>query len=234
MQQKKILAFFVLGLSIVIAAFLLSRSIQSFSVSKQTVSVKGFADREVKADLVVWPIRINTGASDIPGVKVAMQKSIDIVTDFLQSNGFDKSEITFSVPEIRDNQIDAYYDGANKNKFRYIVTLGITLRTSKVDSAIQAIGRSYDLISRGVLLTDRWSSPKFLFTKLDEIKPDMIAQATTNSHEAAMQFAKGSGGKKVGAIQQASQGLFSIDDRDEASPQFKNVRVVVNVSYFLE
>ena len=74
---------------------------------------------------------------------------------------------------------------------------------------------------------------QYLFTALDQIKPEMIAEATRDARSAAQQFAEDSG-SKVGAIRNAQQGYFSIEDRDRFSPEQKTVRVVTTIEYFLE
>ena len=76
-------------------------------------------------------------------------------------------------------------------------------------------------------------STQYLFTDLERIKPEMIATATQDARRAAEQFAKDSG-SAVGAIRQAQQGYFSVEDRDAYSPEWKKVRVVTTVEYILE
>jgi hypothetical protein len=106
-----------------------------------------------------------------------------------------------------------------------------------------------DLVRAGVVLAAPGGSqgPQFLYTQLSAIKPSMITDATKNARAAADQFASDSGAK-VGAIRRASQGLFSISDRDQAasgdaegghyyprvSDPNKRVRVVVTIDYLLE
>ena len=73
---------------------------------------------------------------------------------------------------------------------------------------------------------------EYSFNGLNDIKPAMIEEATVNAREAAEKFAKDSN-SKLGKIRQASQGQFSISDRDINTPYIKNVRVVTNVVYYL-
>jgi hypothetical protein len=97
-----------------------------------------------------------------------------------------------------------------------------------------AAEKAGELIGKGIVLVGEnyGRTTEFLFTGLNDIKPAMIQEATKNAHTAAEQFAKDSG-SKVGKIKNASQGLFTITDRDMNTPDKKNVRVVTTVEYYL-
>jgi hypothetical protein len=76
------------------------------------------------------------------------------------------------------------------------------------------------------------SRTEYLFTRLNDIKPAMIEEATTKAREVAQKFAEDSG-SRLGKIRRASQGQFSISDRDRNNPHIKKVRVVSTVEYYL-
>ena len=117
---------------------------------------------------------------------------------------------------------------------RYVARSTVTVRTSRIDAVRSAMERTGQLVKQGVaLIRDYESTTEYLYTSLDEIKPEMIQQATRDARRAAQQFAEDSG-SRVGGIRNAQQGYFSITDRDAFSPQFKKVRVVTTVQYFLE
>ena len=87
---------------------------------------------------------------------------------------------------------------------------------------------------QGVLLSPSYEyQTEFLFTGLDAIKPEMIAEATADARNAAQQFAEDSG-SQVGQIRQATQGYFSIEDLDSYTPNIKRVRVVTTIDYALK
>jgi hypothetical protein len=109
----------------------------------------------------------------------------------------------------------------------------VTLRTGRVDTVKAALERSGELVKQGVAIVHNYEArTNYLFTQLDEIKPEMIAVATKDARHAAEQFASDSG-SQVGAIRHAQQGYFTVEDRDPFSPEFKKVRVVTTVEFFL-
>ena len=90
------------------------------------------------------------------------------------------------------------------------------------------------LVGKGIVLAAQsWENPtEFLFTGLNDIKPAMIEEATKDARKAAGKFAKDSG-SKVGKIRNASQGYFTITNRDRNSPELKKIRVVTTIQYYL-
>jgi hypothetical protein len=117
---------------------------------------------------------------------------------------------------------------------RYVAEQSMTLRSAKITPVKVAMQQSGELIREGVALVRSYEyNTTFLYTALDTIKPAMIAEATKDARKAAEQFARDSG-SRVGAIRNAQQGFFDIQDRDAFSPEIKKVRVVTTVQYFLE
>ena len=105
---------------------------------------------------------------------------------------------------------------------------------ARIEQARAAMARSGSLVKQGVALIRSYEyQTQYLFTDLDSVKPEMIAEATRDARRAAEQFAEDSG-SRVGGIRNAQQGYFSIQDRDKFSPEFKSIRVVTTVQFFLE
>jgi hypothetical protein len=198
------------------------------------VTVKGLAEREVDADLAIWPITFRLSGNDL----VRLQEEIDTerktVAAFLRESGFDSSEISFSAPKIIDTKTEQMYRDRPTPEERYIANVTVTTRSGKVELVKKTMEESAALVGKGIIIAaQNWETPtEFLFTSLNEIKPDMIETATKNAREAAEKFAQDSG-SKVGKIRRASQGYFSISERDRNSPDKKVVRVVTTVDYYL-
>ena len=119
--------------------------------------------------------------------------------------------------------------------YRYNLTSIITVSSQQVELVRNLIAEQGELLDKGVAIVsgEYNTQVNYLFTGLNDLKPDMIAEATRNAREAAQQFATDSD-SKLGKIKTASQGQFSISDRDQYTPYLKTVRVVTSVVYYLK
>ena len=133
-------------------------------------------------------------------------------------------------PEVIDLQAERYYSSENK-PYRYNVTSVITVTSRDVDKVRRLMAKQTELLKQGIAIGNNFVS--YEFTGLNDIKPQMIEEATKNARAAAEKFAKDSN-SKLGKIRSASQGQFSIYDRDANTPYIKSVRVVTTVNYSLE
>ncbi len=222
-----------IGLGLALAGWLVGDALYQARASQRAVTVKGLAERQVKADLAIWPINFLRTGNDLSQLQSRLDKDRSQIKDFLSLLGFDPSEISESPPRITDYYAQGY-NNRNLPPHRYKAEASVTLSTAKVDKAKKAMEASGELVKEGIVLAqDYGRGTEFLFTGLNKIKPEMIAQATKNARAAAEQFARDSG-SEVGAIKSARQGLFSIRNRDMNTPDRKIVRVVTTVQYFLD
>lgn len=223
----------LLSLALVAAAQLLANGIAKARMAERFVTVRGLSEREVDADLALWPISFTVSENDLSALEQRLEASRKAIAQFLTGRGFSVEEFTVSAPQIMDLQSNPYGD-ARQSRFRYRGQATVLLRSTKVALVKESIERSNELLAQGVVLTaDGMGRPEYLFTSLNDIKPAMIEEATKSAREAAAKFAADSQ-SRVGEIRRATQGLFSINDRDFHSPDRKVVRVVTTVEYFLE
>jgi len=229
-------------------ALILGRSLGEIRKGNRYVTVKGAAERDVRADLAVWPMKIRVAGSDLAEVGQSLEVTRGKVLRFLSEKGFTKEEIGSQSLRVSDRQAADYGQGNMKDLLRYVVEATIVLRSTNVDRVEQVSQMTDELVRAGVVLSAQndWQSagPRYIFTQLNAIKPAMLAEATKTARSAAAQFAADSG-STVGPIRRASQGLFSISDRDQGAPgqgeggaggeadPNKRVRVVVTVDYLL-
>ncbi len=199
--------------------------------TERYVTVKGLSEREVPADLAIWPIVYSVSANDLGTLQQRIDRGAATIADFLNKD-FTASDFSVSVPRITDYNTQNMSPGSRPPE-RYSAETSVTLRTRDIDAAKRAMQRSGELVKAGVALIRSYEyQTSFLFTGLDRIKPEMIAEATGDARRAAEQFAEDSR-SRVGSIRNAQQGYFSVEDRDRFSPDFKKVRVVTTVQYFL-
>lgn len=224
-------AAIILALGLVGGCWVLGKALVDFKALDRYVTVKGLAEREVPADLAMWPISYGAGAGTLEGVDVALKRSRGQIMAFLREKDLGDAEILDTAPRIQDNQAT---NPGRAVAQRFTASAILTVRSKDIAAVKKAMSSAGDLVSRGVLLVQNWEyRPTFAFTGLNAIKPDMIAEATRNARAAARQFAEDSG-SRVGAIRRATQGYFSLQDRDRYTPEIKKVRVVTTIDYFLE
>jgi hypothetical protein len=233
-----LVAALVLAAGLSIGGFLIGSGIRSFRSADRFVSVKGISEKEVKANLALWPLRVTATSNSLQEAQARMAKDAALVRRFFESGGIPAKAVEIQGVEATDLLTQTYRQGAPAS--RYIVAQTLMVRTDDVDRIAALAQRVGEIVEAGVVLSAEGApqGPFYLFTRLNDIKPQMIAEATRNARAAAQQFAADSG-SSLGAIRQASQGIFQILPRDAAPGQseekqiLKTVRVVSTVDYLL-
>ena len=223
----------LLAAALIIAAFVLGWALK-MPVNKlkqydRTVSVRGLATKEVKADYAIAPFGYSMLGNDMKAMYQDVKRYNEIVVDFLKSEGIEDSEITIATPEFTDRR-----SWDDRSGYNFQVTSVITVGTPKVDAVIKLRNDQSKLMDKGIAALSGWEyRTSYLYNGLNEIKPSMIEEATKNARAAAEKFASDSD-SKLGKIKNATQGQFSIEDRDSNTPYIKNVRVVTYVDFYLK
>lgn len=218
-------------LGLVAMAVMMLLCVKLFRSSERTVTVKGLCEVEVPADKVIWPLSFKVVGDDIGKIYTENARKCATIVDFLKEGGVADEEISIALPKISDKFAQEY--GGNERAFRYVLTQVITVCSTNVPTVLELMKGQSALIARDIVFQNDWDcQTRFLFEGLNEIKPQMIEEATRNAREVAQKFAKDSG-SRLGKIKSASQGSFSIEDRDVFTSEVKKVRVVTNVTYYL-
>ena len=219
----------ILALGIVLLGWFVKGGIDNFSNKDRKVTVKGLAEREVKADKVTWSISTNEMGNDLPTLYENISTKTGKIKAFLKQNGIDDSEITVNPPTVNDLEWNQWSE--NRRNFRYIINNTLTVSTKKVDMVNKAIFKQAELLKQGVAIEG--SNPQYEYVSFQQMKPEMMEEAIKNAQKTADQFAKASE-SKLGKIQTAGQGQFEIGDRDANTPYIKKLRVVTTVTYALD
>lgn len=235
MQNSK--SSFILGIALVtsmfILGYILGESIVKFKTLERTVLVKGLAEREVNANIVLWPIQYLYAENKQELLYAKLEEDTQKIIIFLKENGFEDSEMSITAPAIVDKMAQEY-GGASNIKYRYSGVQTLTLYTNKIEQTRKAMTEIASLGKSGVTFRNNTYENKteFIYSKLNEIKPDMIEEATKNARNSAMKFAQDSK-SSLGKIKRANQGQFTIVARDKFTPHIKRIRVVSTVEYYL-
>lgn len=231
----------LLALGIVIGGGAIGRGFSESRLGDRFVSVKGVSEREVKADLALWPIQLSATGNDLGTVQGEVNGAVARVKGFLARQGLDTAAAELQTIRVTDRNANPYQQATGGPRF--IVSQTLMVRSTDPDRVAAASQRVGELVAAGVVLSSGPeygpAGPSFLFTGLNDVKPPMIAEATERAREAAEQFARDSRSRLAG-IRRASQGVFVILPRDQApgvneqGQLFKTVRVVASVDYYLK
>ena len=235
----KAVSALILGASAIIAAFLLSAGLTDLRTGDRYVTVKGVAEREVQADLALWPLRFVATGDTLDQAQEKARVSREAILAFLKLQAIDTSAVELQRLDVTDTRANAY--GGNNSPQKFIINQTLMVRSNNIERIQQAAQNVGELVDSGVVLSSNYgpSGPTYLFNRLNDIKPEMISEATSAAREAASQFAKDADAR-LGTLRRANQGVFQILARDQApgisEPQqpVKTVRVVSTFDYYLD
>jgi len=222
----------LIAAGLVVMAWVLGSSAIRFKEFERVVSVKGLAEKEVPADIAVWPIQFAAANADLPMLYASVEADTKQIVAFLTEAGFEAAEVTVSAPTVTD-KLAQQYGNQDRVQLRYTAQQTITVYSKKVDLVRATVNRLAELGKKGIAFGGQeYGRTEYLFTGLNEVKPAMIEEATRKAREVAEKFANDSR-SKLGKIRSANQGQFTITDRDSNTPYIKNIRVVATVDYYL-
>jgi hypothetical protein len=239
--DRRLVAALLLALGIAAAGWLAGRGFQASRAGDRYVTVKGVSEREVRADLAFWPLRLIVADDDLGRAQARLRSQVELVTAFLARHQLDTTAIELQGFSVTDAYTNQYRQGATIGN-RYVIRQVVMVRSADPDRVLGASQQVGELVSAGVVLSsgDEYGpgGPSFIFTRLSDLKPPMIAEATARARESAEQFARDSHSELAG-IRRASQGVFEILPRDQApgieerNQIVKTVRVVSTIEYQL-
>ena len=226
------LGFFIL-LGLAALGYLVSSAAIDIKEYERTVTVKGLSEREYPADIVLWPIQFTQAHNDLSQLYLALDDTTAKIKTFLQNKGIESTAISVAPPAITDKSAQQW-GNAPRAEFRYTAVQTVTVYSKEVTRVREVMSSLSELGKQGIVFSagNYEARTEYLFTQLNEIKPEMIEEATKKAREVALKFAQDSA-SQLGKIKRASQGQFTINPRDKNNPHIKKVRVVSTVEYYL-
>jgi len=241
MESKNVILGLLVGFGLALAGFFVGRGFVKSKTVDRYVTVKGISERDVIANKGFWAIRFVVTDNDLKKAQTNINKDRNTILNFLKRNNISEEFTELQNLSVQDKVANAYNNNFNQN--RYVISQTIMVRSenpSLLEGVSQKVG---DLVDQGIVLEgDNYgpgSRPSYLFNGLNQLKPEMIAEATKNARLSAEKFAADSGAK-IGGIRKANQGIFQILARDRAPGVFeqnqvnKTVRVVATIEYYLK
>ena len=240
-ESRSVLPALLIGVGVALAGLFISRGFVEFRTADRYVTVKGVAERDVTADLALWIFRIVGSSDNLSRAQAEIDRGVDTIFAFLTRYGVDTTGAERQGLEVTDRFASGYGKTEDGGP-RFVVQQTLMVRSEDPELMQAASAHLGELVEAGVVLKSGRgygpTSPVFIFRKLNDIKPAMIAEATAAAREAAEQFAADSR-STLGGIRNANQGVFVIKPRDqapidEAGQLHKTVRVVTTVQYYLQ
>ncbi len=236
---SRVIAGGLIGLGVASGGFLAGEALVKSRLGYRVVTVKGLSEREVKADLGFWPVRFVVTGATLEDARGKLEASEAAVKAFLAAHGFTDNDMQVQNIQVED-RMAGYSANQTPEDTRFVLTEDLLVKSSEVQKLSDASRMIGDLLKSGVVFSaDAYNAgPSFVFTKVNDLKGDMLTEATKRARESAEKFATESGAK-VGDIQSANQGIIEINpaveipnDRPEKQID-KKVRVVTTITYFL-
>lgn len=222
----------IISCAVILASIFLAFGMSKIMKESRTVTVRGLCEQEVDADMAVWKVSFSVLADTLQPLQKNLQENTAILITYLNEHNLTDDDFSILAPEITDTSLNLYIDRSNTLS-RYVAKQSILIRSKKVKDVSKAYAETQSLLTNGLALNSDYDNKiTYEFNGLNEIKPQMIAAATENARMAAEQFAHDSK-SRVGKIQNASQGLFSIEDAATGLEERKRIRVVTTVVYTL-
>ncbi len=221
----------ILSAGLIAGGYLLGDGLLRAKDAERAVTVRGLAERDVTADLATWTISYSASSTSLADAQAKVRGDTASIEAFFKDLGFPAEALQPTGANVTSF--------TNEGLTTYTVRQRLALRTTDIVRAQKAVARQFDLVARGVFL-EEGSGMAYTFTKLNDIKPEMVAAATKDARASAQQFAEDSN-SAVGKIKDATQGYFEVAARDgdtggwgSADSPYKKVRVVTTVSFTLD
>ena len=234
-RTETLIAAALLSCGLAAGGYFIGQTMFNAKVAINTADVKGLAERRVKANRAYWKIDYTVSGTDrakMPALYEESETAQQAVIDLLLESGFEQAEIAPGIinylhREFRD-------DDQKLVEEKHLLVGSVEVETDRVQLLFEVRSKMNKLIARGLDIKN--NPPAYHFTNLNDIKPEMVKEATTNARVAANEFAENAG-VKVGGIRSARQGGFVIRDVGEnygdTKKIDKDVRVVTNVTFYL-
>jgi len=230
-----------LALGLIISTLIISNTVTRVKLANQTITVKGYAERRIKSDLIVWKGLFTVRGAKLTEAYALLNRDLSLVKEYLVSKGVLENDIIVSSIKTR-----TFYGRDEQGRptdqiAGYELEQQVEIRSNEVEKISGIAREATELINKGV----RFQSlePQYFYTKLSDLKIEILAEATKDARQRAEQLAINSG-CKVGSLRSASMGVlqitkaYSTEVSDygiyDTSSLEKDVKAVVTFSFSID
>lgn len=204
----------IIGLAFIIGLFIIGRAYQSRSKAMETIKVTGSAEKDFNSDLVVWKGNYSRKSMDLKSAYAQLKEDENTIRAYLSGKGIQNSEMVFS--SININKEFNYRTDENGRSLGqqfsgYNLIQNVRIESQNVDKIDQLSREATELIEKGIEFNS--SAPLFYYTKLTEIKMDLLAQSSADGKQRAEIIAKNAG-SILGKLRNANLGVFQITGKN--------------------
>lgn len=208
--MKNTLTAIIFSLAIIISAFLLGNAYQNRNKIDGTISVTGLGKADFTSDLIVWEGSFSKESFDLQQAYNDLEKDKKVISEYLISKGITKKELVFNAVRSTKNNRQKYSEDGKyigEEFLGYTLTQSLQIDSNDVEKVEQVSREITELLNKGIQFYSQ--SPRYYYTKLADLKIEMISRATADAQARANNIAENSGGK-LGHLISAKMGIFQI------------------------
>lgn len=228
----------VLAIGFVLASAIIGWSYTKSKKGDESITVTGSAKKRIKSDLIVWSANVSVQSAQISDAYKQLSESVPKVKKYLMDKGIPEAQITISaINSVQEREKDSEGNLTGKTT-GYSLKQEIQVKSSEVEKVSQIAREATELINQGIFIES--SAPQFLYTKLGDLKIEMLAEAAKDAKARAEQIAN-STGNSISTVRSARMGVMQITAADsnevsdyglnDTSSLEKDITAVVNVSF---
>ena len=227
-----------LAIGIVVAAAIFGWSYSKSKKGDEAITVTGSAKKRIKSDLIVWSASISSQSTQISDAYKQLADNVPKVKKYLMDKGIPEANITISsISSVQEREKDS--EGNQSSKVSgYSLRQSVEVKSTDVEKISQIAREATELINQGIFIES--SAPQFIYTKLGDLKIEMLAEAAKDAKARAEQIAN-STGNSISTVRSAKMGVMQITAADsnevsdyglnDTSALEKDITAVVNVSF---
>lgn len=208
MKKSVVIATCIFSIAMIAAVWIGGHYLNKARGHAKTVSVVGMAQRDFTSDLIVWKFSYNVLDRDMKQGYASLKEKTTLVKNYLAKKGIPENEIEFLAIDSEKETEYHYNDGNSYYEFLgYRLTQVVKIESGDVNKIEQISREISELLDQGLEIG--YNDLSFYYTKLSDLKVEMLAEATKNAKERAKTIAKNAG-SHLGGLQTANMGVFQI------------------------